>query len=135
MNKYDYKGVVEESILDWLEDENNQKKYADMYGSYDLNVIFPHIYNNDDVTGNGSGSYTHNKAEAEKNLCYNFDLLKEAIDEFVIDDEYWEAMRSAETADVAIRCYMVKTILGKVLEEWNEEHGEPHGDSGSDWDY
>ena len=66
----------------------------------------------DSVTGNASGSYTFHAWQAEENICHNFDLLSEAIEEFggkcdVLKD-------GAEACDVTIRCY----LLSEVTMSW-----------------
>ena len=74
----------------------------------------------DSVTGNGSGSYTFNSAEAKEYVTDNEDLLKEALEAFCTDAETitdhflngdWEYF------DVTIRCYLLGQAIGEVLDE------------------
>ena len=39
------------------------------------------LFVNDSVTGNSSGSYTFSTWQAEENLCHNFELLTDALEE------------------------------------------------------
>jgi hypothetical protein len=80
----------------------------------------------DSVTGNGSGSYTFNSYQAEENICHNFDLLAEALEEFgggcdILKD-------GAEAADVTIRCYLLGQCIAEALEEIEDDFEEAHPD-------
>lgn len=70
----------------------------------------------DEVTGNGSGSYTFDRAQAREYVLADIDTVREALKEFCIPadtiaekflDEDWEYF------DVTARCY----VLGQVIED------------------
>lgn len=118
MEVYDYREAVREDIMEYLRSnyagctitERTREKISD-----DLWVC-------DSVTGNGSGSYTFNTWKAEENLCHNWDLLRDAIEEFGGDYDVLE--KGAESCDVTIRCYLVGILLDRCIEEHNKSVGE-----------
>jgi hypothetical protein len=80
----------------------------------------------DEITGNGSGSYTFSRSVAKEYVLENIDLIEELCDEglatvemvgekFISED--WEWM------DVCIRCYLLSYAISNVLnshaDEWN----------------
>ena len=82
------------------------------------------LWNADSVTGNASGSYTFNRAEAEEYVNDNSDLLREAISEFCIDSEtVAEKFLDAdyEYFDVTIRCYLLGQAISEVLDDMEDE--------------
>lgn len=78
------------------------------------------LWVDDSVTGNASGSYTFNTWQAEENLCHNWDLLKEACDDFgcSIKDMF---RKGPEHCDVTIRCYLLGQAISAALDELEEE--------------
>ena len=74
----------------------------------------------DEVTGNGSGSYTFSTWQAEENLCHNMDELEDACDEF--GQDIGEAVKQgAEYCDVTIRCYLLGQAISAAIDELEEE--------------
>lgn len=73
---------------------------------------------NDEVTGNASGTYTFNPYRAENYLAHNWGLLAEALKAFKFDDKGSEVLKKgAEWCDVLIRCYLLDECLDKFLDE------------------
>ena len=114
MEKYNYREVMAEDIRRYIfennisgEDfetaEDAQEKLHDM------------LWAENSVTGNGSGSYFCNAYEAEEAIAHNWDLLKEACEEFGVYGNPIE--RGAEWADVTIRCYLLGRVLFDVVTE------------------
>lgn len=104
---YDYKiDEVKNDMLqqDYTEDEYNEALYEALYDE---------MWIDDSITGNGSGSYTFNRWQAEENLCHNMELYKEACREFGADPK----LKEAEYMDVTIRCYLLSGALQEVIEE------------------
>ena len=93
-------GVTAEEIL-----ENRSDLETRLYNEYFIR---------DDITGNASGSYTFNAWEAEENVGHNLDLLGEALEYFGSDPA--DIMKSAESCDVTIRCYLLSEVLCDALE-------------------
>ena len=101
---YDYRKALRADIKDYIEEN----------GAGDYETLYDNLFVEDSVTGNASGSYTFNRAEAEEYVRDNLDLALEAVREFgygvehfaeKVEDEEWEYL------DVTIRCY----LLGEVL--------------------
>lgn len=118
MEKYNYLENVKADVLAYL-----NENYADQEGTIDREEFAEQLNDElwiaDSVTGNASGSYTCNAWQAEEFLCHNTDLLCEAIQEFGDDQEtYKTALKSAEYADVTIRCYLLGQAIELALDEW-----------------
>lgn len=115
---YNYLEAMKQDITNYIENEININDFSDRDELEER--LNNDLFIDDSVTGNGSGSYTFNRAEAEKYVKYNDDLLKEALLEFGIDaetvaekflDGEWEWM------DVTIRCYLLGQAIAEVLDE------------------
>ena len=74
----------------------------------------------DEVTGNGSGSYTFNRSAAREYVLADIDTVREALREFCVEadtiaqkflDEDWEYF------DVTARCYVLGQAIETVLDE------------------
>lgn len=115
INTYDYHEAVYEDVKAYvalhLDIDDNEFADADEFAEYLHDTLWAEDY----VTGNGSGSYTFNRAEAEEYICHNLDLLGEAIEEFGCDMDVLKS--GAEACDVTIRCYLLDEAISKVLEE------------------
>lgn len=125
---YNYDEEVANDVMEWL-DENGEA-IANPFGVVEYDRAYEELMNEDSVTGNASGSYTNSSWAAEENLCHNFHLLSEAVDEMGLSAE--NVLRSPEGADVTIRCYVLGQVLQDCLDKWNEEHAEPAELNGDD---
>lgn len=115
---YNYIDAMKNDIEDYIKNEINTANYSDRDElESDLNDI---LWTEDSITGNASGSYTFNRAEAAEYVNDNIDLLSEACAEFGIDsatvgekflDEDWEYF------DVTIRCYLLSHAISEALDE------------------
>ena len=98
---------------------NDIKGVLNEYESRDFGDLYDDMFLRDDITGNGSGSYTFNTAKAKEYIDGDPDseeYIRELIDEYCIDSktvaahifdwEYW---------DVSIRCYLLGECLSRVL--------------------
>lgn len=119
---YDYMEAMKQDIREYLEDRNSYdidfSDYADAKEfAEDMN---DKLWTEDAVTGNASGSYTFNRAEAEEYVKDNLELCSEAMREFCtpaeevaehfLNDDY-------EYFDVSIRCYLLSQAILEVAEE------------------
>ena len=120
--KYDYRQQVKSDILDYIKNNIDFKDFND------LDELEEHLneklWDNDSVTGNGSGSYYCNAWAAEEAICHNLDLLGEALDAFggscdILKD-------GAEAADVTIRCYLLSECIAEALKEIEEDFNKAH---------
>lgn len=119
---YNYLESMKSDIKDYIKNEINTANYSDRDElESDLNDI---IWTEDSITGNASGSYTFNRAEAAEYVNDNIDLLSEACAEFGIDsatvgekflDEDWEYF------DVTIRCYLLGQAISEALDEIEDD--------------
>lgn len=83
--EYDYREAVRNDVIEQVKDgykENSLRLYKEEGRDALEEYLDDELWIDDQVTGNGSGSYTFNTWEAEENLCHNMDLLAEACDEF-----------------------------------------------------
>ena len=118
MEVYDYREAVREDVLDYIREEVNLDEWkGDRDGLEEW--LNDRLWTTDSVTGNASGSYTFNAWKAEENLCHNWDLLAEALDEFGSDTNILK--QGAETLDVIIRCYLLGAAIAEALDELEEE--------------
>ena len=118
MERYDYKSAMREDIRQYLKDNWEEGKRIE---DEDRDKLYDDMWVADEVTGNGSGSYTFSSYKAEEYVCHNLDLLGEALDEFCVDGNTLREKMCGEWADVTIRCYLLGQIMDEVIESWNEE--------------
>lgn len=116
---YNYKSAILEDVKNYIEENYTSKEIRENLMCCNRNNWAEELHDDmwiaDNVTGNGSGSYTFNTYEAEENLCHNMDLLKEALEEFGCDISYLE--KGAEACDVTIRCYLLSWAISEILDE------------------
>jgi hypothetical protein len=123
MEKYDYRKAVMDDIREYI-NENDIRVTNENRQELD-DELYDKMFVCDSVTGNASGSYTFNAWKAEEYLCHNLGLLADAIEEFGADDgTYKDCIESAETADVTIRCYLLRECLSSVLDDLEEDVNE-----------
>ena len=121
MQTYNYEDTVREDIREYILENIDQYHYSDRDDlESQLNDDF---WTEDSVTGNGSGSYTFDRAKAKeylfgdpkavdyvKDLCDEYGLEASTVGEHFMEED-WEYF------DVSIRCYIMGWILGEVLDE------------------
>ena len=108
--KSDVKNYIKEVASDYMDCEDIDELRENLYDN---------LWDEDSVTGNGSGSYTFNREKAKEYVSDNMDLMVEAYKdldsiESLVDD--LEAL-DFETIDVTIRCYLLSQALDEVLED------------------
>lgn len=113
---YDYEQAVKDDIRQWIDDNVERGEYTDKDSMYD--ALYDDLFTDDQVTGNGSGSYWFSRDEAEKVLCDGLDYLADAIDEFGSTKCLKDG---AEACDVTIRCYLLGQCLPEVLDDLESE--------------
>lgn len=106
---YNYYEEVKEDVKEYLRDTDCRN----------FDELYDDMFLDDSVTGNGSGSYTFNRAEAEQNLNGNWNLLLDAIKDYGYDCN--PIANGAEWCDVMIRCYLLDSVLSDVLKELEEK--------------
>lgn len=119
-DRYDYYETIKNDIKEYIKENDIDVTSED----FDRDDLCDHLWVDDSVTGNGSGSYTFSTWKAEENLCHNWDLLKEALEDFgETDVNILE--KGAEWCDVTIRCYLLGRCLDEVIDEIEEEEAIP----------
>lgn len=114
---YDYLKAVTTDVLNYI-NENGITVTADNRGEIE-EQLQEDLWSDDNVTGNGSGSYTFNAYQAEEYICHNLDLLAKAIEEFGAN---MDVLRNgAEACDVTIRCYLLGQAIAAALDEVETE--------------
>ena len=108
--KSDVRNYIKEVASDYMDCEDMDELRDSVYDN---------LWDEDSVTGNGSGSYTFNREKAKEYVSDNMDLMVEAYKdldsiESLVDD--LEAL-DFETIDVTIRCYLLSQALDEVLED------------------
>ena len=121
---YDYMEAMVDDIKEWVEDNIDASDFDDRDALEEQ--LNDDLWVDDSVTGNGSGSYTFNRAKAKEYVVDNMDLLGEMIQEFDIDaktvgekfiEQDWEYF------DVSIRCYLLGQAIGEALDQLDLEFG------------
>lgn len=113
MEKYNYYQAVKDDVLNYIKENEiviTEENSEEVEGQLNEDCWI-----SDSVTGNASGSYTFNTWQAEENLCHNWDLLAEALQEFGCDINFIE--RGAEACDVTIRCYLLSQCIAEAIDE------------------
>lgn len=112
MKTYNYFQAVKEDVLNYIQENEiviTEENREEVEGQLNEDCWMA-----DSVTGNASGSYTFSTWQAEENLCHNFSLLAEALQEFGCDINYIE--RGAEACDVTIRCYLLSQCITSAID-------------------
>lgn len=118
MERYDYREAmrddIEEAVEERIADDGGFLKHLkeDFEGTYE--ALYDDFWADDNITGNGSGSYFFSRWESEEAVCHNLDLLGEAMEEFGISPK---ELTDGEWADVTIRCHLLGEVLRDVLED------------------
>ena len=112
---YNYREALKEDIRSWM-NENQEKDY---------DAVFEGCWIADEVTGNGSGSYTFNRQVARQYFfedIYSDDYIFGMIqDGMCTAEEIGNRMAHSdwEWIDVSIRCYLLSEVVQEVLDEMN----------------
>ena len=119
---YNYLEAMKQDIMDYIRNEVNTNEFASREELEES--LNDDLWTVDSVTGNGSGSYTFNRAEAEEYVNDNSDLLREAISEFDVDSETVAEKfldTDYEYFDVTIRCYLLGQAISEALDDMENE--------------
>lgn len=124
---YDYYANVKDDVLTYINDEIRPGEYwdRDELESY----LNDELFCDDNVTGDGCGSYTRNRSQAKEYVLDNTDLLKEGIEAFDSKDKLigWFFDDDYESMDVAIRCYILGSCINDALDEIDRKYNDFYG--------
>lgn len=116
---YNYLEEIKDDIRTWIEENIDLSEWEDRREELEEELT-DDLWVEDSVTGNASGSYTFNTYEAEENLCHNWDLLEEALEDFGQSDVN-PIEKGAEWCDITIRCYLLGQAITEVLDDLEVE--------------
>ena len=124
MEKYDYRRVITDDVIDWIVNNSDILEEGIEDGRDDdlYNWIYDEVFDEDSITGNGTYYYGTEEFCSEC-LSGNFDLLYEAIHEFAINDEinvlieHYENKDLARYFDCTIRCYLLMDCIYAAVDE------------------
>ena len=124
---YDYYANVKDDVLTYIDDEIRPGEYWDRDELESF--LNDELFCDDCVTGNGCGSYTHNRSQAKEYVLDNTDLLKESIEEFDSKDKFidWFFDNDYESMDVTIRCYVLGSCINDALDEIDRKYNDFYG--------
>lgn len=127
---YNYEDAMREDIKNAIEDNKEYwNNWKNMNKDARAEFLNDELWTYDDVTGNGSGSYTFCAAEALENIKGNEDLIADAVSEFGIEAETMaEHLTDWEYWDVTIRCYLLARVVWDVLDEIEDEEEDESED-------
>lgn len=128
MTNYNYFEAVKADVEQWIEDNMDLEHDIECGQFEDMDDIETYLndtlWTEDSVTGNASGSYTFNRAEAKEFVLADIDTVREALEEFGTDAgtiaekslaEDWEYF------DVTARCYILGQAIVEVLDDIRED--------------
>ena len=117
MTYYEYLKNETEDVISYLK-ENYSLQTLSAKTSKDRDSFCDQLedalYTEDSVTGNGSGSYTFDRIEAEQNLVSNWELLREA--KSALSTDFDPLTAGPEACDVLIRCYLLPEAINLALQ-------------------
>jgi len=124
MEKYDYRRVITDDVIDWIVNNSDILEEGIEDGRDDdlYNWIYDEVFDEDSITGNGTYYYGTEEFCSEC-LSGNFDILYEAAHEFAIDDEinvlieHYENKDLARYFDCTIRCYLLWDCIYHAVDE------------------
>ena len=114
---YDYREAMADDIKNAIEDNAEFWGLAEMTAEEAVELLTDKLWINDTVTGNGSGSYTFNRASAKEYVLDNMELCVEAFKEFCAVEQFAEKIANEdwEFLDVTIRCYLLPEMVEYVV--------------------
>ena len=120
MTTYDYCKAVYADVCLWIEWNMTEEELAERLADPESfrEYLNDKLWIADEVTGNGSGSYTFCAWEAKEYICHNLDLACKAFQAFGCDGVPLD--KGAEYVDVTIRCYLLGNAIDRVVEELAE---------------
>lgn len=124
---YDYRANVTDDVLTYINDEIRPGEFWDRDELESF--LNDELFCDDNVTGNGCGSYTRNRSQAKEYVLDNTDLLKESIEEFDSKDKLidWFFDDDYESMDVTIRCYVLNSCINDALDKIEREQSDFYG--------
>ena len=116
---YNYRKAMADDIKIAIENNAEFWGLAEMTAEEAVEILTDKLWIDDAVTGNGSGSYTFNRASAKEYVLDNMELCVEAFKEFCAVEQFAEKIANEdwEFLDVTIRCYLLSEMVESVVNE------------------
>lgn len=124
--EYDYHQAILEDVIEYIRDEVDASEYEDRDALEE--ALNDELWTVDSVTGNGSGSYTFDRAKAREYVTGNLGLVQDMASNFGIDAAELGKHFMAddwEWFDVSIRCNLLGWAIGYAL-DWLESDDRRH---------
>ena len=124
MEKYNYLEAVTNDAKQAILENMNDQSFSDREELEE--VANDSLWVDNNVTGNGSGSYTFNREAAKEYVTRSddgMDTLRDAVCDFDCEHEAFTAFLKEdwEYFDVTIRCYLLSQAISAALDELEEE--------------
>ena len=119
-----YMEQIKEDIRNYIEENYTTEEIVEKMEDRDsfTEELNDDMWIADDVTGNGSGSYTFSSEKAKKYVLEDMDTVLEAVREFCCGMDAAELLQKLlngewEYFDVTARCYVLSIGISEVLDE------------------
>ena len=118
--KYNYFEAVKADVKEYIKSEIDFTDWTENREGLEeeLNET---LWTEDNVTGNGSGSYTFCRETAKGYVFDNVETVTDALSEFCVDSETIAIKflhEDWEYFDVTARCYVLGSAINEVLDEY-----------------
>ena len=118
---YNYREAVKADVKNWMAENHEGESCYEL--EYDYDSIYDACWVADEVTGNGSGSYTFSRLEARRNFFEDNDsddyIYRMCDEGFSTQEEIGKHISDGdwEWVDVLIRCYLLGEVVREVIDE------------------
>ena len=124
--KMTYLEQIKEDIRNYIEENYTTEEISEKMEDRDEfeEMLNDELWTDDNVTGNGSGSYTFDRSKAQEFVLADIETVQEALQEFCVEadtiakkflESDWEYF------DVTARCYVLSMGISEVLDEIEKE--------------
>lgn len=117
--------TFQDYIRETVENALNAIANDDYYYCSDSDEVIDEMWLDDSITGNGSGSFTFNTAEAEENtrdLLWDDEFASECSD---LDIKWGDLIsQGAESVDVTARCLALLYAANEIRDAWDARKEE-----------
>jgi hypothetical protein len=120
--KMTYLEQIKEDIRNHIEENYTNEEISEKMENRDEfeEMLNDELWTDDNVTGNGSGSYTFDRSKAQEFVLADIETVQEALREFCVEaDTIAEKFLESdwEYFDVTARCYVLGMGISEVLDE------------------
>lgn len=118
---YNYLEEMKNDILEYLHYESAEYKGLDRKELAE--ALHDDFWDNDSITGNGSGAYFSATKEAQEAVADNMDICVEALQEFctpmkTVAEKFLS--QDWDYFDITIRCYLLGQAIEEALDDYEE---------------